>query len=472
MQTDFGVPPKAAENRSTVEQRLKDVHRGQGVPETLTVEFRGQPRHVEVIDMPVSDLYYNPGTHRIRAQRSHDPEQDRALQEDPWGEKSQGYLHALLMALPSDPDKQDPRFHDLMESLREHKQHEPGLITRDGVLVNGNTRRAALKTLGVTSIRVGVLPASTTWADIHAVELSLQLRPDRRREYSYINHLLALDEQLSFGRHISEVAKEFHTTSPACERDIWILNQLRDLVSRSEHGGRRLRLMDFEEAKEKLFELYRAYTKEHAKNKEQADLLKEARLVAIALDFSKTDVRFIGPKFHTQYLDQRLPESVKKATVAQAPATVAIPGLNRTVQASGTGLATARALTDYVLKAKAAKIGHGAHASPEAVEAVKTVDELKDVFEEAVVFAGKDVRLRKKRQAAPDRVTDACKSLEQCITDLVMARGNGSLDEGAFDDALLSLRTVLRRLGVEASKSIPLPDEGLAWLRSITKSQG
>jgi hypothetical protein len=230
--------------------------------------------------------------------------------------------------------------------------------------------------------------------------------------------------------------------------------------------------MDFEEAKEKLFELYRAYTKEHGKNKEQADLLKEARLVAIALNFSKTDVRFIGPKFHTQYLDQRLPETVKKATAVQAPAAVVIPGLNRTVQASGTALASARALTDYVLKAKAAQVGNAEEAPPEAVEAARMVDDLKEVFEEAVVFAGKDVRLRKKRQAAPDRVTDACKSLEQCITDLVMARGNGSLDEAAFDDALLGLRSVLRRLAVEAGKSIPLPDEGLTWLRAVTTSQG
>ncbi|MET8576495.1 ParB/RepB/Spo0J family partition protein [Streptomyces sp. NPDC005012] len=472
MQTDFGTPPEAHEIRETVEQRLKDVHDGQGVPETLTVEFRGQPRHVEVIDMPVHRLFYNPGTHRIRAQRSHDPEQDGLLQKAPWRGESQAYLHELLKALPSDPSKEDPRFRDLLDSLRDHKQLEPGLITRDGILVNGNTRRAALKELGFDSIRVGVLPASTTWADIHAVELSLQLRPDRRREYSYINHLLALDEQLASGRHISEVAKEFHTTSPACERDIWILNQLRELIDRSEQSGRKLRLMDFEEAKEKLFELYRAYTKEHAKNKEQADLLKEARLVAIALNFSKTDVRFIGPKFQAQYLDQRLPDSVKKATAAQAPAAVTIPGLNRTVQASGAELASARALTDYVLKAKAVQVGRGKEAPPEAVEAAKTVDDLKAVFEEAVVFAGKDVRLRKKRQAAPDRVTEACKSLEQCITDLVMARGKGSLDEGAFDDALLSLRSVMHRLAVEAGKSIPLPDEGLTWLRSVTKSQG
>ncbi|MFD1833147.1 ParB N-terminal domain-containing protein [Streptomyces desertarenae] len=470
MQVDFGEPPISAENRVLVEQRLEEVRKGQGVPETLTVEFRGQPRHVEVIDMPVSRLFYNPGTHRIRAQRSHDPERDLALQKDPWSDESQDYLHYLLKAAPTDPSKRDPKFDDLMGSLREHKQNEPGLITRDGVIVNGNTRRAALKELGVTSIRVGVLPASCTWADIHAVELSLQLRPDRRREYSYINHLLALDEQVALGRQLSDIARDFHTTTPACERDIWILNQLRDLIQRSKHNGLSLRLMDFEDAKEKLFELYRAYSKEHAKNKEKADLLKEARLAAIVLDFSKTDVRYIGPDFQTRFLEQRLPESAKPSGAA-APAAVTIPGLNRTVQAAGAQVAAARALTNSLLQAKAVQVVSGKATPAQLTAASETFTELKEAFDEAIEFAGKDYRLRKKRQAAPDRVNDACKDLEQCITDLVLARGNGSLDEGAFDDALLNLRSVMRKLAVEASKSIPLPGEGVSWLRDVTATE-
>ncbi|MFC7305306.1 transcriptional regulator [Streptomyces monticola] len=465
MSVDFGVPPLAHENRALVEQRLKEVHEGQGVPETLTVEFRGQRRHIEVIDMPVSQLFYNPGTHRIRAQSSHDPEHEAALKADPYSEESQDYLQSLLTSMPADPTKRDPDFDALKASLRDHGQTEPGLITREGILVNANTRRAALKELGALNIRVGVLPASCTWADIHAVELSLQLRNDERRPYSYINHLLAVGEQLEFGRELSEIARSFHTTTPAVERDVWILGQLRDLVKRSEAGGLSLRLMDFEDAKEKLFELYRAYSKERAKNKERADLLKEARLSAIVLDFAKTDVRYIGPDFQARYLDQRLPETVRPKAEA-APMAVAIPGLNRTVEAAGAPVAAARALTDSLLQAKAVQVAQSKAPATQLAAASAALKELEDVFNEAIEFAGKDFRLRKKRLAAPDRVTDAAKDLEQCITDLVMSRGNGSLDEDAFDDALLKLREVMRKLGVEAGKSIALPGEGLAWLRS------
>ncbi|MCK2237154.1 MULTISPECIES: transcriptional regulator [unclassified Crossiella] len=466
MPAGFGVPPKAKENRQLVEERVQEARAGQGVPETLTIEFRGLPKHVEVIDMPVTQLYYNPGTHRVRAQRSHDLLKDRALQDDPWSEESQDYLEYLLAATPADPSKPDPKFDELLESLREYKQNEPGLITRDGVLVNGNTRQAALKKLGVPSIRVGVLPASSTWDDVQAVELSLQLRPDRRRDYSYVNHLLALDEQVEAGRQLAEIAKNFQTTVPACERDGWILGQLRELIRRSENGNLALRLMDFENAKERLFELYRAYAKEYSKNKEQADLLREARLSAIVLGFAKTDVRCIESDFQVRFLDKRLPEYLQP-TVPEAPAALKIPGLNRTVQAASPKVSIARALTDSVLKAKAVQVMGGQVPAEQLAEASEKISELEGVFEEAIEYAGKFVRERKKRLAAPDRVNDACKDLEQCITDLVLARGNNSLDEGAFDDALLNLRTILGRLSKEAAKSVQLPEEGVAWLRNV-----
>lgn len=471
MSDDFGVPPIAAENRVLVEQRLEEVHEAGRVAETVTVEFRNQRIHVEVIDMPIDRLYYNPGTHRVRAQRSHDPARDQTLKENPWVEESQEYLHYLLTALPADPSVRDPDFEQLKESLREDKQNEPGLITRDGILVNGNTRQAALKELGVTHIRVGVLPATTTWVDINNVELALQLRRDRRRDYSYINHLLAVDEQTRLGMPVQEIARNFRTTSPAVERDIWIINQLRDMIRRSEDNGFALRLMDFEDAKEKLFELFRAYSKEHSKNKERADILKESRLTAIVFNFAKTDVRYIEPDFRKRYLDSRLPESAKPDATAPSSASKNIPGLNRQVRSASVEVVAARNLTDMVLKSKAVQKA-GDKATPEQVkDATKVFNDLHSAFDDAVDLAGREHRLRKKRHVAPDRVEAAASSLEQCITDLALARGNASLDEGAFDDALVRLREVMSRLAAEAEKSMPLASEGVRWLRDASGTE-
>ncbi|WP_045746749.1 ParB/RepB/Spo0J family partition protein [Actinoplanes rectilineatus] len=467
MTTDFGIPPGSSGLRELVEQRLAEASGASGVPETLKVEFRGALTNVQVIDMPVGKLFYNPGTHRIRAQRSHDLAKDEALSSDPWSDESQDYLHYLLTTLPADPSRRDPKFEELQESLRDHSQLEPGLITRDGILVNGNTRRAALKEIAAPTIRVGVLPASCTWDDIHAAELALQLRPDHRRDYSYINHLLAVEEQLALGRQPADIARMFRTTSPVVDRDLWVLNNLRDLVRRSESGGFSLRMMDFEDAKEKLAELYR--TVQNERSKEKADLLKEARLAAIVLDFAKTDVRNIGADFQARFLDQRLPEEFK--TKAPAPAVKVIPGLNRAAPATVPQVDTARALTDTVLKLKAIEIA-GEKAEPKRLaEAAKAKEDLKKTFDEAIEFAGKDFRMRKKRQAAPDRVADACKDLDQCVTDLAIARGNGSLDQETFDEKLVELREALTKLAVAAGKTIDLPGDGLTWLTAAVATE-
>ncbi|MFD6273520.1 transcriptional regulator [Nocardia asteroides] len=466
MFTDFGLPPKASSTRQLVDQRLEDRRETNGVSETLTVEWRQSRIHIEVIDMPLYSLSYNPGTHRIRAQRSLDPARDAILTSDPWKQESQDYLEHLLTVRPSEPDKRDPDFVALLKSLRTHKQNEPGLITREGILVNGNTRCAALRELDPNStMRVGVLPASCTWQDINDLEISLQLLPDERREYSYINRLLAIEEQrIHLNRELSVIAATFRTDVRSCERDLWVLAQLRDLIERSRTpDGPALRLMDLERSQEKLAELYRAYTKEHAKSKERADLLKEARLAAIVLDFSKTDVRYVEPDFQTRYLDHELPAELK-GNDTRASATVAIPGLDRTIAAPSSNIASARSITDALVRAKATEAA-GSNVDLEKHTAAATVIEsYRQAFNGAIENAGRDARLKKKRLAAPDRIIDACKDLEQSVNDVVAARASASLDEGAFDDALVQLRAVLRKVVFEGHRSIDLPGEGLGWL--------
>ncbi|MFD9329123.1 transcriptional regulator [Streptomyces sp. NPDC060065] len=470
MSKDFGRPPLAQENQTLVEQRLKEAAGSGGLRETLTVEWRTKPMHVEVIDMPVDSLYYNPGTHRIRAQRSHDPAQDLQLDEDPWRPESQDYLHFLLQALPADPSKRDPEFDNLAESLREYRQNEPGLITRDGILVNGNTRRAALKELGVANIRVGVLPESCTWDDISAVELSLQLRPDQRRDYSYINRLLAIEEQQLLGRTLADVAKEFRIRTSTCEQDLWILTCLRDLIDRSKDGNAQLRLLDFEQHQEKLRELHRRYAKEAAVNRDNAELIKETRLAAIVLGFSKTDVRLIEPDFRARYLDQKLPETLKSEP--SAAAAVSIPGLNRTVKSAAPRVAQAKMLTDTVLKAKAVEAAEDGKLTERGTAATKAFSAAQKAVEDALEPAGKDARVRKRKQAAPDRITDACQDIEQCITDLTLAKASGSLDEEAFDEAVQVLRKTLTKLAVATQRSIKAPGDGVSWLMDAVRQEG
>ncbi|MET7661123.1 transcriptional regulator [Streptomyces sp. NPDC005373] len=459
MTKDFGSPPHAAAIGELVDQRLKEVAAGDGLRETLTVEWRTRPLVVEVIDMPVGSLYFNPATHRIRAQRSYDPDRDIRLDENPWSPESQEYLRYLLQAKPDDPAKPDPAFVELRDSLKEYRQNEPGLITRHGVLVNGNTRAAALRELGEPNIRVGVLPESCTWGDIDAVELALQLRQDKRREYSYINELIAMQEQVDAGRLVADIAKAFHKRVATVEADLWILATLEDLRRRSTSGSAQLRLLDFEEAKEKLHELYRAYAKESKVDRDKADVMKESRLVAIALKFSKTDVRLIEADFRKRYLETRLAPDLQAA--AEQPQERSIPGLNRKLKPAVPQIAEAQAFTDQVLKAKALqREGVG----EEVASAARIVELAEKAIEDALEPAGKDARVRKRKQAASDRLNDACQDIEQCVLDIGLARASRSLDEETLDEAVVKLKNSLEKLAREAKRSVAEPGDGVAWL--------
>ncbi|GGW20415.1 hypothetical protein GCM10018980_37050 [Streptomyces capoamus] len=475
MVREFPPPPRAETVSELIRKRLEEVRNAGGTRETVTVDWNGQQIHVDVIDLPLNDLYLNPGTHRIRAQRSHRPDQDRNLDKDPFGEAGQDYLRSLLQAKPSDPDLRDPDFDKLKEDLDKFGQNEPGLVTHHGVLVNGNTRAVALRELGKQSMRVGVLPSSFTQADIDAVELALQLRQDQRRDYSYINRLIAMEEQAAMGRTPEQIAKEFRVRTATYHQERWILSTIKELNDRSASGGGvALRLVDWEGAQERLKELQRLHAKLGTLDPDQAEIVKERRLAAILLNFSKTDLRHIDETFlKERYLEQVLPpELADSGTVAQ-PESVSIPGLDLEVPATTSAVSAARALNDRILRAAATvRDASGGLPDSEKASAQALLDQAKDAFDRAIENAGRDARLRKRKQLAPARLADACVNIDQCVIELVQARTSNSLDEEAFDEAVLKLRGSLRKLAQQAGRGIPNPGDGVSWLLAAATVEG
>ncbi|MET9829844.1 hypothetical protein ABZ078_11100 [Streptomyces sp. NPDC006385] len=475
MLREFPPPPRAAEFSELIKKKVEEVKSAGGTRETVTVDWNEQQAHVEVIDLPLVGLYLNPSTHRIRAQRSHDAARDDALEEDPWSAESQDYLKFLIPGSPTDPNLRDPEFDKLKESLKQFGQNDPGLVTHHGILVNGNTRAVALRELGAQSMRVGVLPESFTWADINAVELSLQLRKDHRRDYSYINRLLAMEEQSSLGRTPDQIAKNFRIQVKTYHQERWILSTIRQLIDRSKSGGGvALRLVDFEGAQERLKELHRLYVKLESVDRDQAEVLKEWRLAAILLDFSKTDVRHIDEAFLKEGLGRNLPTSSTDGdNTPESADAVAIPGLDLTVPAASSAVSEARALNDRILRASAAvRSGKPDLLDRDKAQGQAVLDEAKKAFDDAIEAAGRSARLRKRKQLAPARIAEACASIDQCVLDLVQARSSHSLDEEAFDEAVLKLRGSLRKLAQQAGRGLPNPGDGVAWLLEAAAAEG
>ncbi|MFD0393592.1 hypothetical protein ACFQ3Z_18650 [Streptomyces nogalater] len=69
------------------------------------------------------------------------------------------------------------------------------------------------------------------------MELALQLRQDQRRDYSYINRLIAMEEQAAMGRTPEQIAKEFRIRTATYHQERWILSTIKELNDRSASGG-------------------------------------------------------------------------------------------------------------------------------------------------------------------------------------------------------------------------------------------
>lgn len=457
-------PPNAGIVRELVDERLKALEDHRGVRETVTIEWRGQQLSIDVITMPVDALSYNPDTHRIRAQRSLDPDKDRELRDDPYGPTAQAYLHQLLTGQPADPSKTDPSFEELKEDLREHSQTDPGIITRYGVLINGNTRCAALRELHQEHIRVGVLPVDASHDDTQSIELALQLRKDHKRDYSFMNFLLALEERIAAGRPPAEIQRSFRIKATTFEQGRWILAFVQEAIERSrvqvdghEHC---LRLVDFESDKGKLEELYRAYMNLRGKSPDSADALREQRLALLALNKSKTDLRLVDPDFAAKYLGSVVP-------AAKAAAPILIPGTSIIAPGRSANVQALRDWTTSVLQAQAiVKAGPSASAG-ELKAASETLKSIDDNVEKALTQAGKNDRIVKRRFAPVERLSDANEHLELALTAINEAHSTGNFDAADLDDVLESMRGNLAKLSGLVARGIQMPDaslEGATWL--------
>lgn len=466
----FGLPPRADEIKDLISTRLKQAMNDESAK--VTIDWRGEQRHLYVISMPIELLYFNPDTHRVRAQRTLDPDRDRAVEEDPWGQDAQDYLHELLKQRPSNPDQIDPDFVALMDELDDSGQRDPGVVSPEGILVDGNTRAAALKELGAANIKVGVLPDDTSRQDINDVELSLQLRKNVRRDYTYINRLIAIDGELSRGRSEVDVAKSFNIKLKTLQRDRWVYDLILAAIERSRTAnGASLRLIDFEQHQEKLRELHRDHSKLAGTDTDAANRLMHSRLAMVLLDFPKTSLRLAEEDFYTRYLEERLPGHLKPEPPLAKPTTVpGIPGATLPTE-SASSLA-AESLTDRLLQAKAvAGMRPDVGAAGDIEEASALMTDARSTFDVAVKLAGQNAELVKRQTQVPERISDAADYITQCASEFAEAKAKRALDEEAFDDALIGLRESLEKLARQAGRTFTAPGEGVAWLLDAVRSE-
>lgn len=107
--------------------------------------------------------------------------------------------------------------------LAEGKQTEPILITAAGVVVNGNRRLAAMRELyaggkptysSFSHINCKVLPAAVTDKEIKEIEIRLQMQPETKLPYTWVNEALTIKDLMANGFTKDEVMRDMRKDTP------------------------------------------------------------------------------------------------------------------------------------------------------------------------------------------------------------------------------------------------------------------
>lgn len=186
-------------------ERAEKVRQANSSGRKDPLQFRGATIELDVKRVPSASLVYRMANIRTIV-RQQEVIKTRALSDDYFssGEENreaQELQHQILVGMAKDPTA------DIYSSLREHaKQIYPLLITVTGVVLNGNRRLAAMRDLHsidpqryalFTHIEVSVLPEDANEDDLSEIETRLQIAPDLRSAYGWVEEALGLFEQLN-----------------------------------------------------------------------------------------------------------------------------------------------------------------------------------------------------------------------------------------------------------------------------------
>jgi hypothetical protein len=323
---------------------------------TMTIQFHGVPTVIPVIRVSPNAVLLNHDNYRLAAQLEDHP--DRAVVTGaPLTPESQTLLAKLLSSTEE--------FKSLKSQLADLKQRDPGLITREGLLVNGNTRAVALRELGSPGMIVGLLPDAVNNEDVLNLQVELQMVRLVHQDYTFSNELLIIDKLRSLpGADIDGICRKLglkvgQSSRKKVEQKARILKLIKEI--RSLHTAGMLPFSFFDTKREMLENLDTQYEKLKETDFGAAETLKWARVAGMLYGLTKDQVRAIDPTFIQDEIRPRIPENPEIAQGQQNKASV-FGSLDE--------LGTVRNLAATLVNEKFDETGHELPVAPGAVQEV------------------------------------------------------------------------------------------------------
>lgn len=224
-------------------------------------------KELPAVEVDISWVRFSTLNHRTRAEQEReiiDSGRPDLFTADPLGPEAQSKQYEILCAQEG--------FSDLKADVRERGQQHPAIITADGILINGNRRAAAMRSLFEENylkakyIRCLVLPEDATKEEIIDLEAELQIAREFKQDYSWINEALLIQELYDReGKNFDRVAKRMHRKVGDVREMYDKIQQVQQLVALSQ-GARHL--VDFTENESAFDELAKHVRNKTPKEKE------------------------------------------------------------------------------------------------------------------------------------------------------------------------------------------------------------
>lgn len=411
-----------------------------------------------VISIPLDAVVFNPRSHRIKSQlESHAKRQ--VVAEEPYGEEAQAVIHEILTATEG--------FADLKNNLDEYGQRDPGVVTRAGLLVNANTRLAALREIDPNGyIRAALLPSDADDKAIDRLELELQVQRDLKQDYTFTNELLFINELIDVhGYSVEDAAKALNWAASADESElrkgkarinqsVRIFASVRSIQSMS---GNKIPLTFFDDKKQILIDLDDTYESMKISDGPGAERMKEARILGLLADCNYRDLRqFDG----TSTVLTLIPELEKAEALKDDIETLTKPATDDNGDDGGgeddSGLLTEGSTTETDLAEESSlqplvDVLAMSHDSDEvelpdsgtAVDRVALLDEISRAVETASEDVRRDKREAKTTEGPVKALEVALDKANKALSGYADAHAAGDFDESKFGYLKKKLRTTL-----------------------------
>lgn len=248
------------------QQRVQFLNSRSKIGSVLVPAWPRYDKELPQVEVDVMWVRFSTLNHRTRAEQMREERSSGnplLFKSDPLGPAAQAAQYQILSGQEG--------FDALKADLKERGQQDPAIVTAEGVLINGNRRSAALRSLYADEkhlkakyVKCLILPQDATPAELLDLEAELQVARDFKKEYSWINEALLIEELYDReNKDFERVAARMHRDTSDVRSLHEKLQQVHQLVTLS--NGAKLHI-DFTENESAFDELAK-----HIRNKPTAE---------------------------------------------------------------------------------------------------------------------------------------------------------------------------------------------------------